>query len=72
MMNRTLAIGTILFVIAMLAGIVQLWFAPWSPDTFIKIEMTLGAFLGIAVAVWFVVREYKEDKANRSGSRLDP
>ena len=71
-MNRFLATGTVLFVIAMLAGIVQLWFAPWSADTFMKIEMTLGAFIGIAIVIWFVVREYKEDKANRSGSRLDP
>jgi uncharacterized membrane protein YcjF (UPF0283 family) len=71
-MNRTLAVAAVLFVIAMLIGIVQLWFSPWSADTFVKIEMTLGALLGIAVVAWFVVREYREDKANRSGSRLDP
>lgn len=70
-MNRTLAVGAALFVVATLIGIVQLWFSPWSVDTFIKIEMTIGAFLGILVVLWFVVRESKEDKANRSGS-LDP
>jgi len=70
-MNRTLAVGAAVFVVAMLIGIVQLWFSPWSVDTFIKIEMTIGAFLGIVVVLWFVAREYKEDKANRSGS-LDP
>jgi len=37
----------------------------------VKIELTLGGLLGIVVVVWYVVKEYREDKATRSGNRLD-
>jgi len=70
-MSPGLAAGTVLFVIGILLGIAQLWFAPWAPDTFVKIELTLGGLLGIVVVVWFVLKEQKEDRANRSGNRLD-
>jgi len=52
-------------------GIIQLWFMPWDNELFTKLELTLGAFAGILIAVWFVVKEYREDKLNRSGTRLD-
>jgi hypothetical protein len=70
-MKLALAAGTILFVIGVLIGMAQLWASPWSADTFLKIEMTIGGLLGIVVVLWFVVKEYQEDKATRSGSRLD-
>ena len=70
-MNLGLAAGTILFVIGVLVGMAQLWFSPWSVETFAKIEMTLGGLLGIVIVVWYVVKEYREDKATRSGGRLD-
>jgi len=70
-MNLSLAAGTVLFVIGILIGLAQLWFSPWSAETFLKIEMTLGGLLGIVIVVWYVVKEYREDKATRSGSRLD-
>jgi hypothetical protein len=70
-MSPSLAGGTALFVIAILAGIAQLWFAPWTPETFVKIELTIGGLLGIVIVVWFVLKEQREDRANRSGNRLD-
>jgi hypothetical protein len=70
-MNLSLAAGTTLFVIGVLVGIAQLWFSPWSSETFVKIELTLGGLLGIVVVAWYVVKEYREDKATRSGNRLD-
>jgi hypothetical protein len=70
-MNLGLAAGTALFVIAILLGIAQLWLAPWLPETFAKIELTIGGLLGIVIVVWFVLKEQKEDRANRSGNRLD-
>jgi len=51
-MNLSLAAGTTLFVIGVLIGIAQLWFSPWSSETFVKIELTLGGLLGIVVVVW--------------------
>ena len=65
-----MALGAALFVAGVVAGIVQLWFALWSAATFLKIEMTLGGILVIVIVLWYVVREYKEDKANRSGDQL--
>jgi hypothetical protein len=70
-MSPGLVAGTVLFVVGVLLGMAQLWFAPWSMETFAKIEITLGGLLGIVIVVWFVVREYREDRTNRSGSRLD-
>ncbi len=70
-MSPSLAGGTALFVIGILAGIAQLWFAPWTSETFVKIELTIGGLLGIVIVVWFVLKEQREDRANRSGNRLD-
>jgi len=70
-MNLSLLAGTILVVVGIAAGLLQLWFAPWSAETFLKIEMTIGGLLVIVVVIWFAVREHKEDEATRSGDRLD-
>lgn len=60
-----------LFVLSILLGIVELWFVPWSPELFIKIEMTIAALFVIVLAIWFAKRESREDRANRSGEHLD-
>lgn len=70
-MNTGLAIGTGLFVLGVLLGIVQLWFDFWDPLIFIKLEMTIGALILIVFAVWFVNKETREDKINSSGEHLD-
>lgn len=66
-----LRVVTSLFVLSILLGVVQLWFAPWGAELFIKIEMTVAAFLLVALVVWMASRESKEDQANRSGEHLD-
>jgi hypothetical protein len=63
--------GTVLFVLGVVLGIIQLWLAPWSAALFWKLELTIGALLLIVVVVWFVRTEYAEDQANRSGGKLD-
>jgi len=70
-MSPSLLAGTILVVAGIAAALVQLWFAPWPLETFLKIEMTIGGLLAIVVVLWFAVREQREDKATRSGDRLD-
>jgi SNF family Na+-dependent transporter len=70
-MNIALAMGTGLFVLSVLLGIVQLWFNFFDPLVFIKLEMTVGALMLIIFAVWFVAKETREDKINRSGEHLD-
>ena len=66
-MKLGLAICTGLFVLGVLLGLAQLWFTPWSPEVFVKLEMSVGGLLLIVGGVWFVVREYREDKATRRG-----
>jgi len=63
--------GSGLFVAAVLLAVVQLWFTAWKPDTFLKIELTLGAAFLVVVVICIVIREYNEDKANRNGKHLD-
>ena len=70
-MKTGLSIGTVLFVAAVLIGVVQLWFTPWSRDIFLKLELTVGAAFLIDVAICFVIKEYNADRANRGGGRLD-
>jgi hypothetical protein len=60
-----------LFVLSILLGIVELWFVPWSPELFIKIEMTIAALFVVVLVIWFGNRESREDRANRSGMHLD-
>jgi uncharacterized membrane protein YcjF (UPF0283 family) len=70
-MKTGISIGTVLFVAAVLIGIVQLWFMPWSRDIFLKLELTVGAAFLIDVAICFVIREFDAERANRGGGRLD-
>ncbi len=70
-MNFSLFLGTILFASSVLAGMIQLWFVPWGPITFLKIELSILGLLGIVIVIWFVLREYRESKRTRSGGRLD-
>lgn len=63
--------GTALFAIGVMLGIFQLWFSPWTPEIFLKIELTLGGLLAIIVVAWYVLKEYAEDKTTRSGKEMD-
>jgi uncharacterized membrane protein YcjF (UPF0283 family) len=70
-MRAGIGIGIVLFVLGIILAISQLWFAPWTPEIFLKVELTVAAALVIDLVVFYVVREYREDKATRSGERLD-
>ena len=70
-MKIGISIGSVLFVAAVLIGVVQLWFTPWSPDIFLKLELTVGAAFLIVIVICFVIKEYNEDRSNRDGGRLD-
>jgi hypothetical protein len=71
MMKKGVSLGVGLFVIGVLIGIIQLWFELWSMNTFIKLEMTLGALILIVCVIFFVAKEYKDNKTNRNGDHLD-
>jgi uncharacterized membrane protein YcjF (UPF0283 family) len=70
-MKKMISIGSVLFVAAVLIGVVQLWFTTWRPDIFLKLELTIGAAFIIVVVICFVIRELNDDMANRGGGRLD-
>ena len=66
-MKIGLSISAGLFVLGVLLGLCQLWFAPWSPAVFIKLEMSVGGLLLIAGTAWFVIKEYRTSKRMRRG-----
>ena len=70
-MGAGIGVGIFLFVLGIILALSQLWFAPWPPETFLKLEVTIAAILLIVLVVFYVVREYREDKITRSGERLD-
>lgn len=60
-----------LFILGILTGLIQLWFAPWQPEFFVKIELTIGALLLIALVLCSVAKEQHDNKITRSGEHLD-
>ncbi|HEY5993866.1 MAG TPA: hypothetical protein VIU46_04610 [Gallionellaceae bacterium] len=70
-MKASIWTGLFLFVLGVVLAMAQLWLAPWSPGTFLKIELTVAAALLVVIVVFYIVRESREDDATRSGNRLD-
>ena len=70
-MKSAVSTGTTLFVAAMVIGLLQLWFTPFSPAVFVKIELTIGVLLAIAVVLAFARREQRTTQQNRDSGRLD-
>lgn len=70
-MKTGVVLGLVLFVAAVLLGVVQLWSALWTPEIFLKIELTIGAAFVITVVTCFVLRESRTDRAHRDGGQLD-
>lgn len=57
------------FVAGVLAGLVQLWFEPWGPAAFLRVEATLGALLLVLVVFHHVGKEARDFE--RQKDRLD-
>jgi hypothetical protein len=70
-MKFTLVGGVGLFIAAVAVALAQLWLTPWSPEVFIKIEITIGCMLAVLVAIWFTRREYKDFKRQEVNPALD-
>ena len=60
-----------LFILGIITGLIQLWFTPWLPEFFVKIELTIGALLLIVLVLCFVAKEHHDNKITRSGEHLD-
>lgn len=70
-MKTAVILETVLFALAIIIALIQLWFTPWIFALFIKLEITIGAVFVLVLVVWFVARELDEDEETRSGERLD-
>ena len=70
-MSASLALGLGLFLIGVALGLAQLWLQIWTPETFLKLAVTDGALIIVALAWWFVARERRESERLRRDERLD-
>lgn len=62
---------TVLFVLAVVLSLVQMWFAPLAALLFWKLLITLGAFFTIALAVTLVFNEYLSAKDMKKKGYID-
>jgi SNF family Na+-dependent transporter len=70
-MKFTLIGGVVLFIAAVVVALAQLWLTAWTPEVFIKVEITIGAMFAVLVAIWFTKKEYKDYKRQESNTALD-
>jgi len=70
-MKSSILLAAVLFVASIVAGLLQLWFAPWSGQNFIKIELTLAAFFVIDIVLIYVIKEYKAYKSISQADEID-
>ena len=60
-----------LFILGVLIGLAQLWFTPWTVDTFAKLLITDGAALAIVLAWSIFARERRDMENIRRGGKLE-
>ena len=70
-MKFTLIGGVALFIAAVVVALTEVWLTAWTPEVFIKIEITIGAMLAVLVAIWFTRKEYKDYNRQKNDSALD-
>ena len=70
-MNWTLPVSFALFALGAALGLGQLWLHLWSPETFLKVMVTVGVFLALALAGHVFLRERRDSAHLDDKSRLD-
>lgn len=70
-MKKIIFTGTTFFILGVVLGLIQLWFEPWDIALFTKLEITLGAFFLINLAIGFTRKEYKDYQRQQDGDKLD-
>ena len=70
-MSAAAAIAFGLFVLGVAGGLTQLWLQIWSPDTFLKLAVTDGALIVVALAWHFVAAERRANQRMSRDKRLD-
>ena len=60
-----------LFILGIVTGLIQLWFAPLKQVLFLKTELTIGALVLIVLVLCFVAKEHHDNTITKSGEHLD-
>jgi hypothetical protein len=61
----------LLFLAGVVLGLVQLWFMPWSNETFFKLIVTDIALFIVSLIAVFLIRDNKESKKITGENSLD-
>lgn len=64
-------ICTLLFVAGVVLCLVQLWFSPMEAALFMKLLLTIGALLVVALVITLVAREYLGEKDMKKNGYID-
>jgi hypothetical protein len=70
-MRTPVLICYVIFLLGVLAGLVQMWFSPWNDQFFMKLMVTDGAVLMVVVLFVFFVREGKTSEKTKRSHALD-
>jgi hypothetical protein len=70
-MNWTVPVGFALFLLGAAIGLAQLWLELWSPETFVKLMITMGVLLAVDIAWNVVARERRDSARTRDTSKLE-
>lgn len=61
----------VIFVLAALLSLIQMWFSPLGTESFVKTLITLGVLFVVVLGITLVRREYIEDKKMKDSGYLD-
>jgi len=70
-MSPAAIVAFALFILGVAGGLAQLWLEIWSPDTFMKLAITDGALIVVALAWHFVAGERRASERLSKDRRLD-
>ena len=70
-MKGTLFACVTCFVAGVAVALAQLWLGVFTPEVFVKLEITLGSFFVVLVVVWFMRKEYRDYRRQQNHTGLD-
>ncbi len=62
---------TVLFALAVIFSLAQLWFGIFSAELFVKLMLTLGGFFILALGITLVFKDYLSEKEMKKKGFID-
>lgn len=59
------------FILGSLLALAQMWFAPMSAETFVKVEITLGVVFVVVLGTTLAAREFLQNEKLRKSGHLE-